>query len=154
MTSQYEDVTLTTRMLFHVTGLGGLVAYLFTTFLLFSVGLYHLGWQLGVGLVLILCVAVPCKLIFFKHRPQKMKYSNLLGKFDAAAFPSIHAMRAVMIGLIVGSATTNPLVWTGAGLFALVVSYSRIYLRKHSLNDVIGGVIFSFLLFLIVQRII
>lgn len=58
---------------------------------------------------------------------------------ETYSFPSSHAALAVFLAVVVGNAAPRwrPLLWAIAGAVAL----SRLYLSKHWLSDVVGGVL-------------
>jgi membrane protein DedA with SNARE-associated domain/membrane-associated phospholipid phosphatase len=69
-----------------------------------------------------------------------------IGHYSGGAFPSGHATQAVafyaMIALVFSGerpAKTRALLWSVAGLIAVLVGASRLYLGAHWLSDVLGG---------------
>jgi undecaprenyl-diphosphatase len=69
-----------------------------------------------------------------------------IGHYSGSSFPSGHATQTVafygMLALMLGadrSVRTKVILWSGAGLVALLVGASRIYLGAHWLSDVLGG---------------
>ena len=88
------------------------------------------------------------KLFFHKPRPDGQKYSNALEKIDAGSFPSLHSSRIAVVYLTLAYLASN----IGFRLLFLavifVVGYSRIFLKKHYLADVMGGYFFGGLVFL------
>ncbi len=88
------------------------------------------------------------KLLFHKPRPDGQKYSNALEKIDAGSFPSLHSSRIALVYLTLAYLAPNlafRLLFLGV---IIVVGYSRIFLKKHYLTDVIGGYLFGGLVFL------
>lgn len=69
-----------------------------------------------------------------------------IGHYSGGAFPSGHATQSVafygMLAVVLGigsSARPRAILWSAAGLIAIVVGASRIYLGGHWLSDVLGG---------------
>jgi len=91
------------------------------------------------------------KLFFHKPRPDGQKYTNALEKIDAGSFPSLHSSRIAVVYLTL--AYLAPDVWFRLLFVAVifVVGYSRIFLKKHFLTDVLGGYTFGAIVFLIMR---
>jgi len=87
------------------------------------------------------------KIVFPKKRPTGQSYKNVLEKIDAGSFPSLHTSRITVVYLTLFA--TTPLVGlkTGFIIVILLVSISRIYLKKHYPIDVLGGLICGVLIF-------
>ena len=82
------------------------------------------------------------RLFYFKNRPNRIRYRTLLEKLDASSFPSIHAARISFLFIfLVIFVAKDVLFILLFFILTLLVLYSRIYLEKHYLIDVIGGVI-------------
>ena len=97
------------------------------------------------------------KYFFFKPRPKPMKYSNWYEKILAGSFPSLHSARTFTLFLFALIFVKNYVVVVWFFLFWVLISYSRIYLKKHYLKDILGGAVLSglvFFLFLILFRVI
>jgi undecaprenyl-diphosphatase len=82
------------------------------------------------------------KYLWHKPRPNQQGFSNGFEKIEAGSFPSIHAARVAWVyGYL--SLLYYPLQAWGAlvmfGSIILLVGYSRIFLRKHFLTDVLAG---------------
>jgi len=88
------------------------------------------------------------KLLFHKPRPDGQQYTNALEKIDAGSFPSLHSSRIAVVYLTL--AYLAPDWWLSLLFVAVifVVGYSRIFLKKHFLSDVLGGYAFGGLIFL------
>ncbi|MDP3765792.1 MAG: phosphatase PAP2 family protein [Nanoarchaeota archaeon] len=99
--------------------------------------------KLGIKLILILvinefvCGAI--KYIYPKDRPVPMPNKTLIQKYFAGSFPSVHTARITAFSVAIVLFTMNK-IFILIGLLAIAgVGYSRIYLKKHYLIDVIAG---------------
>jgi len=122
-----------------ITGFGGIWFYLL--FLLFGFLVFGADFVLSpfVVLVVIYAVAVFVRVFYFKDRPFHELHRNFFERIDASSFPSIHAARATALAYFISGVFSNA-TWL-AVVVAFFVCVSRIYLRKHYLVDVIGGII-------------
>lgn len=111
----------------------GLVVLSFKEYLLFQ--------QLLIGFFITLFIVVVIRLIYFKNRPLKQRYNNLLEKIDASSFPSLHAARILFLTLTMANFFKQKNVTIVLLIIAALISYSRIYLKKHDWIDVIAGLI-------------
>ena len=122
-----------------VTAFVSLIFSLVAVALSYLLGQPILSMQLLVALSLCYLIAFPIKVLFFKRRPDNQQYSNLLQKFDASSFPSVHAMRAVSLGIVLCAYAGSILFTIFTALIILGVMYTRIRLKKHFLVDVFWG---------------
>ena len=134
----FEEITLLGGILFYLLiSLYFLFKKQYTYFLLFLI-----------GLIFIYFITLIIRIFYFKSRPEKRAYKNFLEKIDASSFPSVHAARTIFIFLfLIYSIHNIYVIILGLG-FLFLVLYSRIYLRKHDIRDIIGGImlgIFSFI---------
>lgn len=136
-----------------VTFFGSLVFNFFLIALFFSFGYYQLSLVLFVGLFLAYIVVFAIRASYYRERPQKQKYSSYLQKIDSSSFPSMHACRSTIIFLLVGAFFHNILIWFLLGTILLLVGVSRIYLKKHYLTDVLGGLLIGVLISVILVQI-
>lgn len=86
------------------------------------------------------------KYFWHKPRPNGQKYTGGLEKIDAGSFPSIHASRISFVYLSLGIMhhwIGNSWVMLMSILVILIVGYSRIFLKKHFLIDVLAGYCFG-----------
>ena len=125
-----------------LTFLGGILFYLiFAIFFLFTKG-YGVFFQILLSLFIIYFITFLIRLFYFKHRPKKTTYNSFVGKVDASSFPSIHAARITFLTIfIIILYTPSTLYLIFILLLYLLVLYSRIYLLKHDLIDVFGGIL-------------
>jgi undecaprenyl-diphosphatase len=126
-----------------VTSVGSLFFFLLTIVMSFLLQQPYLATQLIIALVSCYIIGVPIKLLFFQRRPNKQAYANLVQKFDAASFPSVHSMRSVCLALILSFYLKNVVFSVIALVIVAGVMYSRIKLHKHFLGDVVAGAIFG-----------
>ncbi|MFA6073328.1 MAG: phosphatase PAP2 family protein [Candidatus Woesearchaeota archaeon] len=124
-----------------ITNLGGIIPYgliILTSLLLDE---YKLFLELSLSLLIVILIGFGIKELYFVDRPQKQKHHNLLEKLDASSFPSIHSARIISLAIIL-SIHFNKLFFTlFLIILAILVMYSRIYLKKHRFVDIIGGTI-------------
>ena len=97
--------------------------------------------QIITALVLGQAIAWLVRTFYFRRRPNNKQYSTFLERLDASSFPSIHAIRAGLMFVILSN-YFNSLTYTLIfAAMALTVLYSRIYLKKHHFSDVVIGVV-------------
>jgi len=79
------------------------------------------------------------------------KYFSLT-PWNRYSFPSHHTLRSFIIAVIVG--TDYPGLFPFLLIMAATISFSRIYLSKHYLSDVLAGALLGILLAMVSQRFI
>ena len=124
-----------------LTALGGLTLYVVILALTLVFHYYTVLVQLGLGLLMMIVVTMLIRVFYFKNRPRKQDYRNILERLDASSFPSLHTARVVFLAFMAYSVFHNQYVTMVAVLLAALVSYSRIYLQKHDWWDLLGGVV-------------
>lgn len=137
-----------------ISTFGGLVFYLFLCLFFFLVGKTNLTIKLLVGLIILYIIVNISRLIYFKERPKKQPYNNLLEKLDASSFPSMHASRASFLFFVLYNNTKELYLITLFFIIFLLVSYSRIYLKKHHTLDVVAGIIIGLIVGYTIQLIL
>ncbi len=130
-----------------LTSLGSFWFALLLLTLIVVLGEYLLLSQLTIGIIVTLIVVSGVKLAYFKQRPKKQIYHNFLERIDASSFPSLHAARSLVIALIVANHFGNLQTTIFLIGLAVLVAYSRIYLKKHFWTDVIGGWVLGSIVF-------
>jgi undecaprenyl-diphosphatase len=99
----------------------------------------RLALQMLFLVVITLLVASIIRAIHFKERPKRKSYTNWIEKLYASSFPSLHTMRATAVPMLFLFST--PALGIALALLAACVSYSRIALKAHDMDDVIAGAI-------------
>lgn len=132
-----------------VTAMGGLAASMLLIFLFLSSPLLV---PLIAGSIITAGMVVLIRLFYFKPRPRKEKYTNFIERIDASSFPSLHAARIVFLAILFSVHFANQYLTILCSVTAALVSYSRIYLRKHDWIDVVGGIIVGVATYFIVGK--
>ncbi|MBW2194639.1 MAG: phosphatase PAP2 family protein [Deltaproteobacteria bacterium] len=91
-----------------------------------------------------LLIIVILRYITRRERPARHYKCFFLTPWNRYSFPSHHALRSFMIVVIVGA--HFPRLFPFFLFIAVVVSFSRIYLAKHFLSDVLVGALLGILL--------
>ncbi len=126
-----------------LTTFGGAIFYGLLVLLAFAFQQKNLALDLVLGFFISLAILVPIRLLYFKNRPQKQEYHHFLERIDASSFPSWHTARIVFIALTAIFYFNNTLLTITTSILALLVLYSRIYLRKHDWIDILGGIVLA-----------
>lgn len=109
-----------------------IIAFLFTV-------QKELAVRLAIALLVIEVGGGIIKLAYPKQRPVPLPKGTLRQKWDAGSFPSIHTARITLVSLSIIRLYGSPASAVLGLLAALIVGYSRIYLKKHYLIDVVAG---------------
>ncbi|MFH0832740.1 MAG: phosphatase PAP2 family protein [Candidatus Aenigmatarchaeota archaeon] len=127
-----------------ITVLGSIVFY---AILMLAFAQTPVFYKLLSGVIVMYAINVPLKFVFFKSRPNRMKYKKFWEKIEASSFPSVHAERAAFLALVFIYAYQNVFLSSLAILLAILVCYSRIYLKKHYWRDIAAGIILGAAIF-------
>ena len=134
-------------LMYQATSIGGVIVYGLIMVLLFGLGFTLESVYLFVGLVLSYLIVFILRNLHFVERPEKRKYTNYLEKIDASSFPSLHGVRTPILVLVLVSITPYLILQLGYLIMGLVVLYSRIYLKKHRVIDVLVGLIIGLIIY-------
>ena len=124
-----------------ITTFGGAIFY---TILVVSLFLFHqqkLAFILLAGFIITLFITVIIRLLYFRPRPVKQEFHNIIERIDASSFPSLHTSRAIFLAGIGISYSPSFLFSLFCMLSAALIIYSRIHLKKHDGIDVLGGIV-------------
>ncbi len=112
-----------------------------------SIGLNIELLYIAIGLIINDIIGMTIKYFFPKTRPNKQSYTTALEKIDAGSFPSIHSSRTSFIFLTLGYLSGDIYTFIVFTLLVLITGYSRIFLKKHFLIDVMAGYVLGISLF-------
>ncbi|MBI5332066.1 MAG: phosphatase PAP2 family protein [Candidatus Aenigmarchaeota archaeon] len=118
---------------------GGLPIYIMILMILYTIGEMPALKQLAAGLVIAYIITVFFRVFYFKQRPEKQKYKNFIEKIDAGSFPSLHAMRSAILGVVLASYFANVLLTVIFALCIIGVAITRVLLKRHDPVDVSAG---------------
>ncbi len=126
-----------------LTTFGGALFYAFIILLGLAFHQTTLAVDLALGFVIGFILLIPLRLLYFKNRPQKETYSNLIERLDASSFPSWHTARIVFFAITGIIYFKNTFLTIISITLVILVGYSRIYLKKHDWIDVLGGIVLA-----------
>ena len=122
-----------------IKALGGLPFYVIVILLFAIMAEYPIVFALTFGLIVSYLITITIRMVYFRERPKKVKYKNWIQKIDASSFPSLHTMRAVVLGIIVATTISSPIFSMLAIPCILLVAYARVKLDRHHVSDVVAG---------------
>ncbi len=129
-----------------ITSLGSLFFYIIVIFLFLLLDQWQVFVKLFVAFILCYIITVPIRLLFFKKRPKKQEYNNILEKITASSFPSLHSMRSILLVMFLSQYFQNNLLTTLLIAMFLLVVITRLTLKKHYFIDIIGGLIIGLII--------
>jgi len=122
-----------------VTALGGFPSTVIVLLLVWFLIDASLFLQLLMGILMTLFIVIIIRLIHFKDRPKKQVQDNIIERIEASTFPSLHAARSGFMALAFVYYFNNLALNITIVIIALLISYSRVYLKKHYWLDIIAG---------------
>ena len=137
-----------------ITSFGSLWFYIILIIFFLVLKDYAVLKRLLTGFILIYLIAILIRSLFFKNRPKKYPYGNLIEKLDASSFPSLHAARTFFLAIFFIEYFKNNLMSMLLIILALIVLYSRTYLKKHDWKDVTAGAVFGTLVYFVVNYLV
>lgn len=124
-----------------ISSLGGNPVYVAVAVLFWLFGYPQVAYQLAAGLALCYLTTTILRIAFFRQRPKKQQFRNVLEKIDASSFPSLHSMRAAVLSTAIAMFFSQPAVWLLAAVTAASVAATRVMLMRHHRTDAIAGLI-------------
>ncbi|MBI2101168.1 phosphatase PAP2 family protein [Candidatus Woesearchaeota archaeon] len=129
------------------SALGSLWIYAAAALFLLAFKNYELLKKLAAGLVLIYAIVIAVRTFYFKERPHKYPHNSYIEKLDASSFPSLHSARTAFLAAVFVGYFNNAMSSILLILMALIILYSRIYLKKHDYRDILAGVIVGIIVY-------
>lgn len=124
-----------------ISALGSLIFYLFISFFILILGDKQLFLWLIIGLFFSYILIIIIRTFYHKNRPSKQLYSNLIEKIDASSFPSHHSLRVTMLLCLLSFYYKSIYLAILLLTVSILVFYSRYYLKKHYVSDIIFGLL-------------
>ena len=84
-----------------------------------------------------LIVIIPLRYLVQRERPRPYPAGGFFADWNRYSFPSLHASRACMLAIVAGMHWQEVAPYMLAG--AVVIGFTRIFLEKHYLSDVLAG---------------
>lgn len=142
------------KLLRHISALGTGFFLLVLTLFMYLNHQERLSAQLALVFILTAVIGWGIKFFYEKHRPdfdpkKKFDYIWPIKKWmeiDEESFPSLHAARSAGLLVILGSYFNVFYVQLFLAILALAVSASRVFLKRHYIEDVAGGVVLGLII--------
>lgn len=120
--------------------------YLFVIVLFIAFGYFDLGIKLFLAIMISYFIVSILRLVFFRERPNKKEFNNILEKIDASSFPSKHSVRVSLMFVLVLLNFHNYILWGLFFVLMVLVCIGRLFLKRHYLLDVVFGVILGLII--------
>jgi len=132
-----------------LTSLGSLVFFALVGLFALAFQEQLLFWKMVFGGVFSLGITVLIRTFYFKNRPNQQNHTNFIERIDASSFPSLHTGRTIFLALLFINFFKDNYVTIFLIIFAILVAYSRIYLKKHDWYDLMGGLVLGVVTYLL-----
>ena len=97
--------------------------------------------QVVLGFAVSFALTFAIRAFYFRRRPDREEYRSFFQRIDASSFPSLHAMRAAVLWVLMMFAFPQPYLIALFALIIVFVAVARVYLNRHYPSDVIAGVV-------------
>jgi undecaprenyl-diphosphatase len=142
------------ELLQDLKGMSGVPVFGLIIIVSFLLGEKSLAAQLFAGIVIAYAVTILIRVLYFRQRPDMEKYHSFIQKIDASSFPSLHSMRAGVLGTVLALHFSNPLLSALFVLCSVAVAASRVLLKRHFVSDVVAGLVIGVIIGFAVARLI
>lgn len=123
-----------------ITALGTAYFYTILAITLFLSGFRTIAYHLAIGLIILYILVLILRIFYFKERPVKEDYFNLFTRLNAASFPSLHTTTSIYAATVLSTiANTGTIILFYS--IALLIAYSRVYIKKHYWSDILAGLV-------------
>lgn len=126
-----------------VTHLGGIFFSGILFLLVFLLGYREFSFYLLLALVIGTAMTFTIRTFYHKDRPKRMTYLNFFERIYSSSFPSMHVIRTgiyVTLFTLYFESIYFFIIFLGVHI---LVFWSRYYLKKHHLDDLIFGTFFG-----------
>jgi membrane-associated phospholipid phosphatase len=137
-----------------ISSFGGDPIYFAVAFVFLITQKFAQLWTLAIMLIIAYLVTLAIRLAWWEERPDHQKYKNLWEKFDSGGFPSLHAMRATLLALVVMFYFNNMLAMIVFAAGIAATAYARVWMKRHLPRDVIAGIIIGIIIYFITANFI
>ena len=124
-----------------ITSLGSAYFYGILTIFLILINKNQTALHLVIGLAVCYSFVFILRIFYFKERPDKEDYFNFFTRINASSFPSLHTISSVYTATVLASSINKAEVTIFLYLVALLIAYSRMYIKKHYFIDILVGLI-------------
>jgi|GEM_PF-6722493 len=123
------------------SALGGLPFYVIVTLTMLLLREWGPFWALVIGVVIAYAVIAGVRSVYIRDRPKPVEYRTWWEKIDAGTAISMHATRATILAIVLMNFFRNIFLSTFLIVLALIVAFTRIWLKKHYPADAVWGVV-------------
>ena len=135
------------QFLTDLSALGGLPVYgVLTLFALLTDT--ALATRLVIAFVVAVGISALIRIVYFKQRPQRRQFRNVIERIDASSFSSLHTMRATILAVLLSQSQLMLSVFL---VVAGGVAFARFKLKQHDAADVMCGYIIGFVVAMLVR---
>lgn len=133
-----------------IGSLGTVYTYIILSLFLLSIYKFETAIFLIISLTILYAITIPLRIVYFKERPNPIKYENIIEKVKASSFPSLHAARTTIIYIVL-SFYFSDFLYTKIllSLIFIIILISRLHKKRHDVIDISAGVILGILSYLI-----
>ena len=134
-----------------ITFFGGIPFSIVLFFLVFLLGYKEFSYYLLLSLILGTVITIMIRSVHHKDRPKKMPYINYFEKIYSSSFPSMHIIRTSIYVTLFTLYFGGIYFFTLFAIIHMGVFWSRYYLKKHYLDDLIFGTFFGIVISLLIN---
>jgi len=143
--------TILNTLLIYINKLGSYHFYIIIALLFLVAKEYLIVQILTIGIIVLYVFIIPLRLLFFHKRPIPIKYHNIIQKIDASSFPSGHTARTVYLFLVFLYFVKQQYLWITWVFISIGIVYSRVYFKKHYIQDVVIGTLVALISFILIM---